>query len=237
MRKQALGVVAVRPSLLVHVRPISALRPLVSFISPGRLRPARRHGTGAEPDHVLGKLQDECCNDSGMDQPEEAIPISAFAVLRSLHGSVAKLHQDAAKDSLAVLAEGGQTRFPGSHAEGSAQAQKEQREVDGLIANIEDARDCAIHLLPWLDHGTDDEVARELSPALQLVLSGLLDSTTTIVNARAHFGVTEEREVELPTSLIQQRIRQQSAFGRELLSIMETTLTHPTAPPYGSRRP
>ncbi|MFC4517318.1 ImmA/IrrE family metallo-endopeptidase [Streptomyces ehimensis] len=155
--------------------------------------------------------------------------------------------------------------------------------LDGLITNIEDARDCTVHLLPvtapvtdlrsacglhlsfdqthiivyrprptpnqtlnvifhelahlWLNHGTDDEVARELSAALQPVLAELVDSTATVVNARAHFGTTEEREAELSTSFIRQRIRQQSISGRDLLSVMEATLTHPIAPPYGSRRP
>lgn len=151
-----------------------------------------------------------------------------------------------------------------------------------LIKNIEDVRDCTIHLLPvvapvtdlrsacglrlsfdqthvivyrprptpnqttniifhelahlWLGHGNDVQVAEELSEALQPVLSELV-GPTAVVNARAHFGSVEEREAEMSASIIRQQIRRQSAFGQDLLSVMEATLTHPLAAPHRGRRP
>ncbi|MCC3773794.1 ImmA/IrrE family metallo-endopeptidase [Streptomyces sp. UNOB3_S3] len=87
----------------------------------------------------------------------------------------------------------------------------------------------------WLDHGTDVEIAEELSEALQPLLAELV-GPTAVVNARAHFGTAEEREAELSASFIRQQIRRQSAFGQDLLSVMEATLTHPLAPPHRGRR-
>ncbi|WP_206743096.1 ImmA/IrrE family metallo-endopeptidase [Streptomyces sp. CT34] len=154
--------------------------------------------------------------------------------------------------------------------------------LKSLIANIEQARDCTIHLLPvttpatdlrsacglrlsvgqtqiiayrprptpnqtfniifhelahlWLDHGNEAAVADELLAELQPILPELADSTA-VVNARAHYGTAEEREAELSASYIRQQIRQQAAFGKDLLSVMEATLTHPLAPLQRGRRP
>ncbi|PAU46394.1 hypothetical protein CK936_24310 [Streptomyces albireticuli] len=148
--------------------------------------------------------------------------------------------------------------------------------LDDLIADIEAARDCVIHLLPvasptddlravcglrvsidkahfilyrprptpnqtlntifhelahlWLDHGNDQEVADELLDALRPLLAEAL-GTGAVMNARAHYGTRDEQEAELSASLIRHRIRQQSAVGQDLLSVMEVTLTHPLAPP------
>lgn len=153
--------------------------------------------------------------------------------------------------------------------------------LDGLIANIEMARDCSLQLVPvdsssdlrsacglrvsvgqthfilyrprptpnqtlntifhelthlWLDHGNDETVsnALRLPDAFLSLLDGTLD-TAAVTNARSYFDTDEEQVAELGASFIRSQIREQA--GKDLLSLLESSWTHPIAPPGRYRRP
>ncbi|WP_367435174.1 hypothetical protein [Streptomyces celluloflavus] len=52
----------------------------------------------------------------------------------------------------------------------------------------------------------------------------------TVVQARAHYSIPEERQAELSACLIKRLARRRTA-GTDLISVMEASLTHPLAPP------
>ncbi|MEU1630677.1 ImmA/IrrE family metallo-endopeptidase [Streptomyces sp. NPDC020096] len=155
--------------------------------------------------------------------------------------------------------------------------------LEGLIGNIEAARNCTITLVPvrgmgtdlrtacglrvrvgvtnfilyrprptpnqvqntifhelahlWFDHGRDLEEERRLLPPMFQDFIAEQFGPEMAVQARAHYESIEEREAELSASLIKQLIRRRSAPGRDLVSAMEASLTHPLAPPRTIHQP
>lgn len=149
-----------------------------------------------------------------------------------------------------------------------------------LIAGMEAARNCSIHLVPvqephgdmrtacglratlertrttfilfrprptpnqtehiifhelahfWLGHGKslsrDEE--EHLLPSLFQEFLGARRAEETVVQARAHYSIPEERQAELSACLIKRLARRRTA-GTDLISVMEASLTHPLAPP------
>ncbi|MFD3422654.1 hypothetical protein [Streptomyces decoyicus] len=150
--------------------------------------------------------------------------------------------------------------------------------IEGLVANMEDARGRSICLMPvddpgadlrtacglrikgrttsyvlyrrrptpnqtehtilhelaheWLDHGTPmptEEVARYVTREVLDLVRQL--GPEAIVQARGHYATFEEREAELSASLIKRMALQDFTPGEDLVSALESSLSHPVAPP------
>ncbi len=89
----------------------------------------------------------------------------------------------------------------------------------------------------WLDHGASiplDEALRSMPAALQHDVAEAFH-TGAVVQAHARYGSADEREAELSTYLIKQRICQSRGSGHDLISRLESTLSRPLAPPRSPR--
>jgi hypothetical protein len=90
----------------------------------------------------------------------------------------------------------------------------------------------------WWDHGTTlsvDELERYLPPVLQRSLIERF-GTDVVIQARARYATPEEREAELSTSLVKRMVRNRPVFGDDMVSLIESSLSHPVAPKVGRRR-
>lgn len=79
----------------------------------------------------------------------------------------------------------------------------------------------------WQDHGTNlpmEEVRFLLPEALLAEFDRL--GADAVVQARGRYGTPEEREAELGALLLQDMIRPE-ADGEDMVSLLETTLSHP----------
>lgn len=90
----------------------------------------------------------------------------------------------------------------------------------------------------WLDHRTNLP-AQELASCVpgdvwrRIVAEAGPDA---VVQARARYGSVEEQEAELSASLIKIMVRQRSVGGEDPVSLLESSLSHPVAPPRNVRR-
>ncbi|MEV7955207.1 hypothetical protein [Streptomyces sp. NPDC088141] len=88
----------------------------------------------------------------------------------------------------------------------------------------------------WLDHGTSmppEQVARSLPVSARRQLADALDGDT-VVQARARYDTAEEQEAELSASLIKRLARHRRPGGEDLVSLLESSLSHPVAAPQQS---
>ncbi|MEU9059129.1 hypothetical protein AB0D13_09695 [Streptomyces sp. NPDC048430] len=85
----------------------------------------------------------------------------------------------------------------------------------------------------WLDHHST------LSP--REVLPSIPDSVweriaadlgpDVVVQARSRYGTVEEREAELSATLIKIKLQRRAGAGKDPMSLLESSLSHPVAPP------
>jgi hypothetical protein len=90
----------------------------------------------------------------------------------------------------------------------------------------------------WLDHGTSmppEQVARSVPVSARRQLADAL-AGDTVVQARARYDTAEEREAELSASLIKRLARHRRPGGEDLISLLESSLSHPVAAPRQSIR-
>ncbi|MFD4178854.1 hypothetical protein [Streptomyces anulatus] len=83
----------------------------------------------------------------------------------------------------------------------------------------------------WLGHDSGilfDEAARSLGDAAEMARLG------RAVQARARYSRADEHEAELTAYLLAQRLHRGRVSGDDPLSRLESTLSHPVAPPGGS---
>jgi hypothetical protein len=84
----------------------------------------------------------------------------------------------------------------------------------------------------WLDHGTSlspEETARFI-PAH--VRQGLIERLgDVVIQARARYASVEEQEAELSATLIKRIARAQGIPADDMVSLLESSLSHPVAPP------
>lgn len=90
-----------------------------------------------------------------------------------------------------------------------------------------------LHVLAheWLDHGTTvplAEAMQSLPTALQHDVAEAFQGAP--VQAHARYGSADEREAEASAYLIKQRIGRSRGSGYDLVSRLESTLSHPLAP-------
>ncbi|MGW3835717.1 hypothetical protein [Streptomyces microflavus] len=90
-----------------------------------------------------------------------------------------------------------------------------------------------LHVLAheWLDHGTAvplDEAIQFLPTALQHDVAEAFQGAS--VHAHARYASADEREAEASAYLIKQRIHRSREPGHDLVSRLESTLSHPLAP-------
>lgn len=84
----------------------------------------------------------------------------------------------------------------------------------------------------WLDHGTTltaAEVERYVPERIRQEVIRRFPST--LVQGRVDFGSPEEQQAELSASLIKRLARRQSIAGDDMVSLLESSLAHPVAPP------
>ncbi|MFJ9446458.1 hypothetical protein ACIRRH_32050 [Kitasatospora sp. NPDC101235] len=86
----------------------------------------------------------------------------------------------------------------------------------------------------WFDHGTSLS-AKQLDLLLPKHLrQGLIErmSEGAVVQARAgRYDTKEEQEAELSASLIKRLVQRQMPVGGDMVSLLESTLSHPVAAP------
>ncbi|MGW1107348.1 hypothetical protein [Streptomyces sp. NPDC002540] len=90
----------------------------------------------------------------------------------------------------------------------------------------------------WLDHGASmppAQVARSLPVGTHRQLVDALGADT-VIQARARYDTVEEREAELSASLIKRLARHRRPAGDDLVSLLESSLSHPLAAPPQSIR-
>ncbi|MDJ0372496.1 hypothetical protein QMK19_23220 [Streptomyces sp. H10-C2] len=84
----------------------------------------------------------------------------------------------------------------------------------------------------WFSHGTNLSAAelRALVPAH--LRDGLIQrlGPDAVIQARARYDTVDERDAELSASLIARAARQGVSGGQDLVSLLETSLSHPIAP-------
>lgn len=84
----------------------------------------------------------------------------------------------------------------------------------------------------WLDHGTTltcAEIERYVPERIRQEVIRRFPST--LVQGRVDFDSPEEKQAELSASLIKRSARRQSIAGDDCLSLLESSLAHPVAPP------
>ncbi|WP_425557812.1 hypothetical protein [Kitasatospora cystarginea] len=90
----------------------------------------------------------------------------------------------------------------------------------------------------WFNHGTslDTDELRALLP--ENLREGLIErmGNGAVVQARARYDTREEREAELSASLIKRIVQRQIPTGGDMVSLLESTLSHPVAAPRRGQR-
>ncbi|MFJ8625599.1 hypothetical protein ACIRD3_22495 [Kitasatospora sp. NPDC093550] len=84
----------------------------------------------------------------------------------------------------------------------------------------------------WLDHGTTltpAEIERYVPERIREEVVRRFPST--VVQGRVDFDSPEEKQAELSASLIKRLGRRQSIGGDDMVSLLESSLAHPVAPP------
>ncbi|MFJ7279818.1 hypothetical protein [Kitasatospora sp. NPDC098663] len=89
----------------------------------------------------------------------------------------------------------------------------------------------------WFNHGTSlgaDELEQLLPEHLRHGLAQRMSGA--VVQARARYDTREEQEAELSASLIKHIVQRQMPAGGDMVSLLETTLSHPVAAPRRAQR-
>ncbi|MER7509557.1 hypothetical protein ABTX82_14560 [Streptomyces lavendulae] len=84
----------------------------------------------------------------------------------------------------------------------------------------------------WLDHGstlTDEEVERYVPEHIREEV--LRRFPSALVQGRVNYDSPEEQQAELSASLIKRSARRQPLAGDDMVSLLESSLSHPVAPP------
>ncbi|MFF2041891.1 hypothetical protein ACFVVX_15795 [Kitasatospora sp. NPDC058170] len=90
----------------------------------------------------------------------------------------------------------------------------------------------------WFDHGASldtGELQQLLPEHLRQSLVERMDRGA-VVQARARYDTREEREAELSASLIKLIVQRQLPTGGDMVSLLESTLSHPVAAPRRGQR-
>ena len=84
----------------------------------------------------------------------------------------------------------------------------------------------------WLDHGTTLTPAEIEQYVPEHIRRGLLRRfPTALVQGRVNYDKPEEQQAELSASLIKRSARRQPIAGDDMVSLLESSLSHPVAPP------
>jgi hypothetical protein len=84
----------------------------------------------------------------------------------------------------------------------------------------------------WLDHGTTLTPAEVERYVPEHIRQGLLRRFPTApVQGRVNYDSPEEQQAELSASLIKRSARRQPITGDDMVSLLESSLSHPVAPP------
>ncbi|MFG3000925.1 hypothetical protein [Streptomyces sp. NPDC048340] len=84
----------------------------------------------------------------------------------------------------------------------------------------------------WLDHGTTltaAEIERYVPERIRQEV--VRRFPTILVQGRVNFDSPEEKQAELSASLIKRLARRQPILGDDMVSLLESSLAHPVAPP------
>lgn len=84
----------------------------------------------------------------------------------------------------------------------------------------------------WLDHGTNltaEEIERYVPPRVREEV--LRRYPTALVQGRVNFNSPEEQQAEMSASLIKRLARRMQFSGDDMVSLLESSLSHPVAPP------
>ena len=90
----------------------------------------------------------------------------------------------------------------------------------------------------WFDHGTSlsGEQFERLVPAYVRTELTKRAGASALVQARARYDTLDEQEAELSASLIKHMVRRQYPSGTDMVSLLESTLSHPVAAPPRARK-
>ncbi|MFD8063895.1 hypothetical protein ACFXA0_25845 [Streptomyces cyaneofuscatus] len=94
-----------------------------------------------------------------------------------------------------------------------------------------------LHVLAheWLDHGTTVPLAEAMQHLPTALQHGVAEEFQGApVHAHARYRSADEREAEASAYLIKQRIHRSREPGHDLVSRLESTLSHPLSPPRSS---
>ncbi len=84
----------------------------------------------------------------------------------------------------------------------------------------------------WLDHGTTltvDEIERYVPEHIREEV--LRRFPSALVQGRVNYDSPEEKQAELSASLIKRLARREQFAGDDMVSLLESSLSHPVAPP------
>ncbi|HWU10810.1 MAG TPA: hypothetical protein VN520_31405 [Streptomyces sp.] len=84
----------------------------------------------------------------------------------------------------------------------------------------------------WLDHGstlTPDEIERYVPEHIQEEV--LRRFPSALVQGRVNYDSPEEQQAEMSASLIKRLARRMKFAGDDMVSLLESSLSHPVAPP------
>ncbi|MFJ3182525.1 hypothetical protein ACIPJN_29620 [Streptomyces sp. NPDC086796] len=84
----------------------------------------------------------------------------------------------------------------------------------------------------WLDHGTTltaEEIRRYVPEHIREEV--LRQFPSALVQGRVNFDSPEEKQAELSASLIKRLARRYQFAGDDMVSLLESSLSHPVAPP------
>lgn len=84
----------------------------------------------------------------------------------------------------------------------------------------------------WLDHGstlTSDEIERYVPEHIQEEV--LRRFPSALVQGRVNYDSPEEQQAEMSASLIKRLARRMKFAGDDMVSLLESSLSHPVAPP------
>ncbi|MGW1194461.1 hypothetical protein ACWD4B_01180 [Streptomyces sp. NPDC002536] len=83
----------------------------------------------------------------------------------------------------------------------------------------------------WLDHGTTLTQAEIERYVPEHIREGLLRRfPAALVQGRLSYDTPEEQQAELSASLIKRSARRQPVAGEDMVSLLESSLSHPVAP-------
>ncbi|MFJ4703038.1 hypothetical protein ACIP5N_33290 [Streptomyces sp. NPDC088768] len=88
----------------------------------------------------------------------------------------------------------------------------------------------------WLDHGstlTDDEMKRYVPARIREEVLQRIPGA--LVQGRVNYDSLEEKRTELSASLIKRLARRHPFHGDDMVSLLESSLSHPVAPPRRGR--